>query len=131
MEEAVRRCKNLTAQLKRRKRMVAYCRSKADCEELARELNCGLFYAGNPNNPEALKRWLAEGGMIVATTTLGTGMSYPGVMLVTHVGFPFELVGVSQQSEYIVQGEGQVAYLWYLSSRSERRVKSRSVSAGA
>jgi len=56
MEEVVRRCKNLTAQLKRRERIVAYCRSKADCEELARELNCGLFYAGNPNNPEALTK---------------------------------------------------------------------------
>jgi superfamily II DNA helicase RecQ len=37
MEEVIRRCKNLTAQLKRRERMVAYCRSKADCEELAGE----------------------------------------------------------------------------------------------
>ena len=95
MEEAIRRCKNLTGQLKRRERMVAYCRSKADCEELAGGLNCGFFYAGNPNNPEALKKWLTEGGMMVATTALGTGVSYPGVMLVVHVGLPYRLIDFS------------------------------------
>jgi Lhr-like helicase len=98
MEEAIRRCGNLAAQLKRRERMVAYCRSKADCEELAGQLNCGFFYAGSPNNPEALKKWLTEGGVIVATTALGTGVSYPGVMLVVHVGLPYGLIDFSQES---------------------------------
>jgi hypothetical protein len=56
IEEAIRRYKNLTGQLKRRERIVAYCRSKVDCEELAGGLNYRFFYAGNPNNPEALKK---------------------------------------------------------------------------
>jgi hypothetical protein len=121
MEEAVRRCKNLTAQLKRRERMVAYCRSKADCEELARELNCGVFYAGNPNNPEALKKWLTEGGMIVATTALGTGVSYPGVMLVVHVGLPYGLIDFSQESGRAGRGGEQVDSLVLLEQGWEGR----------
>ena len=108
MEEAIRRCRNLTAQLKRRERMVAYCRSKADCEELAGQLSCGFFYAGNPDNPEALKKWLTEGGMIVATTALGTGVSYPGVMLVVHVGLPYGLIDFSQESGRAGRGGEQV-----------------------
>jgi hypothetical protein len=51
MEEAIRRCKNLTAQLKRRERMVAYCRSKADCEKLAGELDCGFLLRGQSEQP--------------------------------------------------------------------------------
>jgi superfamily II DNA helicase RecQ len=95
IEEAVRRYKNLVAQLKRRERMVSYCRSTAECEELAGKLDCRLFYAGRPSNPEALKKWLAEGGIIVASTALGTGVSYPGVMLVVHVGLPYGLIDFS------------------------------------
>jgi hypothetical protein len=57
IEESVWRCKKLVAQLKRCERMIAYCRSKAECEALAAELDCGYFHAGNPNNPEALKEW--------------------------------------------------------------------------
>jgi superfamily II DNA helicase RecQ len=77
---------------------VSYCRSIVECEELAGKLNYGLFYAGRPNNPEALKKWLAEGGIIVASTALGTGVSYPGVMLVVHVGLPYGLIDFLQES---------------------------------
>lgn len=121
MEEAIRRCRNLTAQLKRRERMVAYCRSKADCEELAGQLGCGFFYAGNPNNPEALKKWLAEGGMMVATTALGTGVSYPGVMLVVHVGLPYGLIDFSQESGRAGRGGEQVDSLVLLERGWEER----------
>jgi hypothetical protein len=121
MEEAIRRCKNLTGQLKRRERMVAYCRSKADCEELAGGLNCGFFYAGNPNNPEALKKWLTEGGMMVATTALGTGVSYPGVMLVVHVGLPYGLIDFSQESGRAGRGGEQVDSLVLLERGWEER----------
>ena len=121
MEEAVRRCKNLTAQLKRRERMVSYCRSKADCEQLAGELNCGFFYAGNPNNPETLKKWLTEGGMMVATTALGTGVSYPGVMLVVHVGLPYGLIDFLQESGRAGRGGEQVDSLVLLEQGWEGR----------
>ena len=108
MEEAIRLCRNLTAQLKRRERMVPYCQSKADCEELAEQLSCGFFYAGNPSNPEALKKWLTEGCMIVATTALGTGVSYPWVMLVVHVGLLYGLIDFSQESSRASRGGEQV-----------------------
>jgi hypothetical protein len=100
---------------------VAYCRSKADCEELAGGLNCGFFYAGNPNNPEALKKWLTEGGMMVATTALGTGVSYPGVMLVVHVGLPYGLIDFSQESGRAGRGGEQVDSLVLLERGWEER----------
>jgi hypothetical protein len=121
MEEAVRRCKNLVAQLKRRERMVSYCRSTAECEELAGKLDCGLFYAGRPNNPEALKKWLAEGGIIVASTALGTGVSYPGVMLVVHVGLPYGLIDFSQESGRAGRGGEQVDSLVLLEQGWEKK----------
>jgi superfamily II DNA or RNA helicase len=97
-DEAVRICKNLLAQLRRRERMAVYCRSIAECRELAEALGCGVFYSGNPTNTEALQQWLAEGGVIVASTALGTGVNYPGVMVVVHVGLPYGLVDFSQES---------------------------------
>jgi superfamily II DNA helicase RecQ len=121
IEEAIRRCRNLIAQLKRRERIVAYCRSKADYEELAGQLNCSFFYASNPNNPEALKRWLTEGSMIVATTALGTGVSYPGVMLVVHVGLPYGLIDFSQESGRASRGREQVDLLVLLERGWEER----------
>lgn len=121
MEEAVRRCKNLVAQLKRRERMISYCRSRVECEELAREVKCGFFYAGNPNNPDVLKKWLGEGGMIVATTALGTGVSYPGVMLVVHVGLPYGLIDFSQESGRAGRGGEQVDSLVLLEQGWESR----------
>jgi superfamily II DNA helicase RecQ len=36
--------------------------------------------------------------MIVVTTVLGTGVSYPGVMLVVHVGLPYRLIDFLQES---------------------------------
>jgi hypothetical protein len=74
---------------------VSYCRLKADCEKLVRELDYGFFYAGSPNNPETLKKWLTEGGMIVATTALGTEVSYPSVMLMVHAGLSYGLITFS------------------------------------
>jgi len=56
MEESVRRYNNLVAQLKRSERMIAYCRSKTECEALVVELDCGHFHVGNLNNPEADKK---------------------------------------------------------------------------
>lgn len=133
MEEAVRRCNNLVAQLKRRERMISYCRSRVECEELARKLGCGFFYAGNPDNPDVLKKWLSEGGMIVATTALGTGVSYPGVMLVVHVGLPYGLIDFSQESGRAGRGGEQVDSLVLLeqgwesgeeATRKRRRIMS-------
>jgi superfamily II DNA helicase RecQ len=108
IKEAVRRCKKLVTQLKRRERMVSYYRSTAECKELAGKLKCGLFYAGRTNNPEALKKWLAEGGVIVASTALGTGVSYPGVILVVHMGLPYGLIDFSQESGRAGRGGEQV-----------------------
>lgn len=121
MDESVRRCKKLVAQLKRCERMIAYCRSKAECEALAAEFDCGYFHPGNPNNPEALKGWLTEGGMITATTALGTGVSYPGVMLVVHVGLPYGLIDFSQESGRAGRGGEQVDSIVLLEQGWEER----------
>jgi superfamily II DNA helicase RecQ len=84
-------------------------------------LTVGSFYAGNPNNPEALEKWLTEGGMIVATTALGTGVSCPGVMLVVHVGLPYGLIDFSQESGRAGRGGEQVDSLVLLERGWEER----------
>jgi hypothetical protein len=61
----------------------------------AKRLNYGFFYIGNLNNPEALKKWLIVGGMIVVTIALRTGISYPRVMLVVYIGLLYRLIDFS------------------------------------
>ena len=59
--------------------------------------------------------------MIVATTALGTGVSYPGVMLVVHVGLPYGLIDFSQESGRAGRGGEQVDSLVLLERGWEER----------
>jgi superfamily II DNA helicase RecQ len=59
--------------------------------------------------------------MITATTALGTGVSYPGVMLVVHVGLPYGLIDFSQESGHAGRGGEQVDSLVLLEQGWEER----------
>ncbi|KAF1922241.1 uncharacterized protein M421DRAFT_10708 [Didymella exigua CBS 183.55] len=56
---------------------VVYCRSKQQCEELAEVLGCGCYHANVPNCEDQVKQWLIEGGLMTATSALGTGVDFP------------------------------------------------------
>jgi superfamily II DNA helicase RecQ len=65
-----------------------YCKSKAQCELLATELGCAYYHADVVDRAERLQAWVEKGGMIVATSALGTEVDFAGIMYILHVGMP-------------------------------------------
>lgn len=97
-ETALATCQRWQRQLRDSKKGVIYCSSKAQCEELARELNCGFYHAGVVDRAERLEAWLEDGGLIVATSALGTGVDFPGIIFILHVGMPWSMIDFAQES---------------------------------
>jgi superfamily II DNA helicase RecQ len=77
---------------------VVYSRSRAQCEGLAKELECAYYHAGAVDNEERLQSWLEKGGMIVATSALGTGVDFPGIVFILHVDLPYSMIDFAQES---------------------------------
>ncbi|KAI1516665.1 RecQ family helicase [Pyrenophora tritici-repentis] len=84
--------------LHRGEKGVVYCRSKQQCEELAEALRCACYHASDIERVERLKQWLLDGGLIVATSALGTGVDFPGIMYILHVGMPWSMIDYAQES---------------------------------
>ena len=47
---------------------------------------------------QALKTWLTSGGLIVSTSSLGTGVNYPQIVRVLHAGAPYGMIDFAQES---------------------------------
>lgn len=77
---------------------VIYSRSRDQCERLARKLRCAYYHAGAADNEERLGAWLEYGGLIVATSALGTGVDFPGVVFTLHIDIPYGMIDFSQES---------------------------------
>lgn len=79
---------------------VVYCRSKTLCEDMAAALGCAFYHAGveDEEKAEKLERWEREGGLMVATSALGTGVDYPGIVYILHVGMPWSMIDYAQES---------------------------------
>ena len=90
-------CRRMTSHLGRQKGVV-YSRSRQGCERLAAELECAYYHAGAVDNQERLDRWLDKGGLIVATSALGTGVVVPGVVFVLHTDVPYGMIDFAQES---------------------------------
>jgi superfamily II DNA helicase RecQ len=98
-ETALAMCRRQQVRLKeKRQRGIVYCRSKAQCEAIAEALGCGHYHAGVVDRAERLEAWLKEGGLIVATSALGTGVDFPRIVLIVHVGMPWSMVDFAQES---------------------------------
>lgn len=98
-ETAIAMCRRQQRQLrKREEKGVVYCHSKAQCKAMADELGCGYYHAGVVDRAERLERWLKEGGFIVATSALGTGVDFPGIVFILHVGMPWSMIDFAQES---------------------------------
>jgi len=65
---------------------------------LAEELDCAYYHAGLVDRAERLEEWLTEGGLIVATSALGTGVDFPGITFILHVGMPWSMIDFAQES---------------------------------
>ena len=84
-EEAVRICRSRQRHLRGGEKGVVYALSRDGCERLAEELECGYYHAGVVDRAERLREWLEKGGFIVATSALGTGVNFGGIVFVLHM----------------------------------------------
>jgi superfamily II DNA helicase RecQ len=85
-----------------------YCLSKPQCKQIAKQLGCAHYHAGVDNRAERLEEWVEEGGLIVATSALGTRVDFPGIMYILHVGMPWSMTDFAQASRRRGQGGEQV-----------------------
>jgi superfamily II DNA helicase RecQ len=69
-----------------------YSRSRDQYERLARELKCAYYHARAADNEERLKAWLEQGGLIVATSALGTGIDFLGIVFTLHVDILYGMI---------------------------------------
>jgi superfamily II DNA helicase RecQ len=97
-EMAVATCRRQQRWLDCGRKGVIYCCSKEQCEEIAAELDCAYYHAGVVDRAERLEVWLEKGGFIVATSALGTGVDFPGIVFVLHVGMPWAMIDFAQES---------------------------------
>ncbi len=79
---------------------VIYCQDRAQCETLAEMLRCGYYHSelSEEDKTDRVRVWLDRGGWIVATTALGTGVDYPGIVFVLHAGMPYGMIDYAQES---------------------------------
>ena len=92
-------CKRWAEKLQRsRQKGVVYCNSKVQCERLATELGCGHYHAGVVDRADRLQEWVEKGGMMVATSALGTGVDFEGIVYILHVGTPWSMSDFAQAS---------------------------------
>ena len=75
-----------------------YCKSKKQCEKLAKELRCAHYHAEVVDQADRLQEWVERGGMIVATSALGTGVDFAGIVYILHVGTPWSMSDFAQAS---------------------------------
>jgi superfamily II DNA helicase RecQ len=125
MEEAIEVCSKRLARLKNKAKMVVYCRSKGECEQLAEALGCNFFFSGSADNEDVIKIWKEAGGCVVATTALGTGVNYTGVTLAVHVGMPYGLIDFAQESGRAGRGGEVVTSLILLEKDWQTREQAR------
>ena len=86
------------------KRGIFYCKSRDLAEELAIALRAAGFddsrhyHSTSEAKDEAIATWLAAGGFITATGALGTGVDFPGIVYIVHVGVPYGMIDFAQES---------------------------------
>lgn len=52
---------------------------------------------GVVDRSERLEAWTGEGGLIVATSALGTGVDFPGIVFILHIGMPWSMMDYAQE----------------------------------
>lgn len=114
---------------------VVYCRSREQCESVATALACHHYHAGVllPDRTQRLEEWVTTGGYITATSALGTGVDYPGIVFVLHVGMPHGMIDFAQESGRAGRGGEMVDSLVLIEEGAEERIEelSRSVDESA
>ncbi|THX31184.1 hypothetical protein D6D11_09937 [Aureobasidium pullulans] len=50
------------------------------------------------DNEDKLAVWMETGGLIVATSALGTGVDFPGIVFILHMDLPYGMIDYAQES---------------------------------
>src|SRR6186713_1535079 len=80
-------------------RMVIYCNSVKEVEELAEELECEGYYHHAENKGEKLKGFMeGKKRMIIATSALGMGVDIADIRVILHTSRPRTLLDYAQES---------------------------------
>jgi superfamily II DNA helicase RecQ len=127
-DTALAMCKRWAEKLRQTKQKgVVYCLSKAQCERIAEELGCGHYHAEVDDRAERLQEWVEQGGLIVATSALGTGVDFPGIVYILHVGMPWSMTDFAQASGRGGRGGEQVDVVVVLEQGEvEKRIEKES-----
>ena len=127
-ETALAMCRQWAEKLQQTKQKgVVYCLSKAQCERIAKELECAHYHAEVEDRAERLQEWVEQGGLIVATSALGTGVDFPGIVYILHVGMPWSMTDFAQASGRGGRGGEQVDVVVVLEhGEVERRIETES-----
>lgn len=109
---------------------VVYCKSRDQCEEMAQHLGCGFYHAGMDaeDRSNRVDRWVSDGGFIVATSALGTGIDYPDIVYVLHVGVPYGMIDFAQESGRAGRGGEAVDSVIVAAEEEPKRVEDASES---
>ena len=62
-------------------------------------MQCEVYHAGLEERSECAKRWITNGGPIVATRALGTGLNIEGIEEVIHMEMPYGLIDFMQEEK--------------------------------
>ncbi len=79
-------------------RGIFYCRQRDTAEELAKLLGCGFFHSTSVSKEETIASWMEKGGFCAATGVLGTGVDFPGIVYIVHVGVPYGMIDFAQET---------------------------------
>lgn len=91
-------CQPQQQRLLKDQRGFVYCNGKASRERLTTALSCSYYHAEVPSRAEQLDRWLETGGLIVATSSLGTRLDSPEMVFILHVVIPWSMIDFAQES---------------------------------
>ena len=56
------------------------------------------YHADVIDRADRIKTWLERGGFITATSALGTGVDFPGIVFILHAGVPWSMIDYAQES---------------------------------
>ncbi len=79
-------------------RGIFYCRSRDRVEEVAKLLGCGFYHSQSVSKEETIMVWMENGGFCAATGALGTGVDFPGIVYIVHIGIPYGMIDFAQET---------------------------------
>ena len=82
-----------------RDRILVFCLSIKNVENLSRALSCRYVHAKVPNRDEVLQQWMSGSGsrILVATCCISAGVDYSSVRMVLHWGAPQSMIDMDQE----------------------------------